>query len=107
MPEQKIFVCKTSELVVGQIKSFKLGIRKALVVNTGDGFRAYYNFCTHMGGPVKVCGTKFCCQWHHSEFDIKTGARLTGQAPAGSSLPAIPITIEGEDIFVFWTPPSE
>lgn len=100
-------VCKVSELATGRMKSFQLGPRKALVVNTGDGFKAYYNFCTHMGGPLKVCGEKFCCLWHHSEFDIKTGARLTGQAPPGTALATLPIVIEGEDIFVLWVPSSE
>jgi nitrite reductase/ring-hydroxylating ferredoxin subunit len=106
MNERKVLVCKTSALGAGQMKPFQLGVRKALLMNTGDGFKAYFNFCTHMGGPLKVCGEKFCCQWHHSEFDIKTGARLTGQAPPGSKLQELPLAIEGDNIFVLWTPPA-
>ncbi|MCI4355778.1 MAG: Rieske (2Fe-2S) protein [Thermoplasmata archaeon] len=39
--------------------------------------------CTHMGGPINqgaVAGTTVTCPWHHSQFDLRTGAVVQGPA---------------------------
>ena len=39
--------------------------------------------CTHMGGPIhrgSVSGTTVTCPWHHSQFDLRTGALVHGPA---------------------------
>lgn len=106
MEEQKIFVAKTTEIGPLEMKSFKLGPRPALIVNTGRGFKAYWNFCTHMGGTVKIRDGCFKCQWHGATFDIPTGRALTGPAPEGSGLSELPVMVEGDDVFVIWQPPE-
>lgn len=88
------------------MKKFKLGFRGALVVNLGTRFAAYYDFCTHQGGTLKIKDGKFECLRHFSTFTLETGARLAGQAPEGSSLAEIPLILEGEDLFAMWTPPE-
>lgn len=99
MEERKIFVGKTNEIPVGQMKKFRIGPRGALVVNTGAVFKAFYDTCTHQAGPMKIRGGRFQCQWHQATFELATGRALTAPAPEGSVLTEIPLTIEGEDIF--------
>ncbi len=106
MEERKIFVAKVTEIPAGQMKKFKLGFRGALLMNLGTRFKAYYDFCTHQGGALKIKDSQFECVRHFSTFDVETGARLAGQAPEGSALAEIPLVIEGEDIFVTWQPPE-
>ncbi|MBI4133419.1 Rieske 2Fe-2S domain-containing protein [Candidatus Uhrbacteria bacterium] len=106
MEERKVFVGKTTEIPAGGMKKFKLGFRSALVVAVGTRFKAYYDFCTHQGGALKIKDGQFECLRHFSTFDLETGARRAGQAPEGSSLTEIPLVCEGEDIFVMWTPPE-
>ena len=102
MEERKISVGKASEIGPNQMKRFKLGFRNALVVNTGNGFKAYYDFCTHQGGQLKVEGGEFRCIRHFSTFKLENGERLAGQAPEGSKLGEIPLAIEGDEIFATW-----
>lgn len=106
MAERKIFICKTTELGSGQMKKFKLGFRQALIVNLGTRFKAYYDFCTHQGGALKIKDGHFECLRHFSTFDIESGERTAGQAPEGSKLGEIPLIVEGDDIFCIWQLPE-
>lgn len=107
MAERKISLGKTTEISPGEMKRFKLGFRNALIVNTGAGFKAYYDFCTHQGGQLKIEKNIFCCVRHQATFSVDSGARLSGQAPEGSKLGEIPITTEGDELFVTWHIPEE
>ena len=102
MEERKILVAKTTEVAPDQMKRFKLGFRNALVVNSGGAFKAYYEFCTHQGGQLKMVNGQFQCLRHFSTFNLNTGERLAGEAPEGSKLGEIPLEIRGEEIFATW-----
>ena len=106
MEERKILVGKINEIAPGQIKRFKMGFRDAILVHTGGTLKAYYDFCTHQGGRLKLEDGCFRCLRHGATFDIVSGARASGEAPEGSFLTEIPLRIEGEDIFVFWQLPE-
>ncbi len=88
------------------MKKFKVGFRQALIINLGTRHKAYYDFCTHQGGALKIREGKFECLRHFSTFDMETGARLEGQAPEGSALGEIPLITEGDEIFCIWTLPE-
>lgn len=88
------------------MKKFKLGFRQALIVNLGTRHKAYYDFCTHQGGALKIRDGKFECVRHQATFEIESGKALTGPAPEDSFLGEIPLIIEGDDIFCVWQLPE-
>jgi Rieske Fe-S protein len=61
------------------------------------GFKAFSAICTHMGCPVsEVTHGAIVCPCHGSQFSIKDGSVLGGPAP--SPLPAVKITVKGNEI---------
>lgn len=105
----KITICKTSDIKLGETKTFKYGLWQGILIRDADGFHAFKSFCTHMGGPVKAGGDgNLHCQWHYSKFDPKTGAALPGsQAPEGTFLPKIEVTLDGDAIVCSYEPPKD
>jgi nitrite reductase/ring-hydroxylating ferredoxin subunit len=105
----RINICKTTDLKPGQTKSFRFGLWQGILVCDEDGFHAFKNFCSHMGGPVRKCGDcTFKCDWHGATFDMKTGKAHPGsQAPEGTGLPPIHITIDGDQVFCDYEPPKD
>lgn len=68
-----------------------------LTRTSGDTVQAFSAKCTHLGCEVnKVSGGKIFCPCHGSTFDATTGAVIQG--PAGSPLPAVPVTVENGDV---------
>ncbi|MDP3985228.1 MAG: Rieske (2Fe-2S) protein [bacterium] len=103
MEKRKIVIAKIGELPQGKMKRFKLGFRNALLAHTVEGYKAYYDFCTHQGGQLRMQSEQtFQCLRHFAEFDVLTGARISGEAPEGSRLTPIPIEYEGDEIIVYW-----
>lgn len=106
MEERKIFVGKIEEAAPGKIKRFKLGFRNAILVHTDTGPKAYYDFCTHQGGQLKLDDNCLRCLRHGAMFEVGSGARRAGEAPEGSFLAEIPLLIEGQDLFALWQLPE-
>jgi nitrite reductase/ring-hydroxylating ferredoxin subunit len=40
--------------------------------------RAFANVCMHHGGPLTRDGDTLTCQWHGSQYDVRTGRAITG-----------------------------
>ncbi len=97
----KCFVAKLDELKPGASKVFRYGFQNGIVYNDRGALKAYVNFCTHAGGPLQLQGATFRCQRHFAEFDPKTGERVSGQAPEGSRLIPISLSVENDEI-VAW-----
>ena len=97
---KKVFIAKVGEIPDGRVKSFHYGTVQGIAYNDSGSVKAYVNFCTHAGGPVRMCekGT-FKCDWHEAEFDPRTGERLCGEAPEGSKLKPIEIVVEDGSLF--------
>ncbi|WP_129841386.1 Rieske (2Fe-2S) protein [Streptomyces sp. RFCAC02] len=57
---------------------------------------AFGTICTHQGCSVQPDGAELRCPCHQSVFDAATGEVVSGPAP--SPLPAVRVTIEGEEI---------
>src|SRR5690349_2026191 len=55
---------------------------RVFLFRKGNSFRAASAVCTHLGCTVNLAGDGFHCPCHGSVFD-KTGAVLSGPAPAG------------------------
>jgi len=107
MIQRKLPVCRVSDLPPGKAVSFRYGVSNGIAYNDGRTIKAYLNRCTHMGGSVQLVRTQgsgcdgcvFKCSWHQAEFDPATGARLSGEAPEGTALKAIPLKIENSEIW--------
>ena len=96
---RKLAVAKEGEIAPGTALSFRYGFQNGIAYNDGGTLKAYVNFCTHAGGPLKlVTPTLFRCQWHEAEFDPKTGQRLCGQAPEGTRLKPIELVVENGQV---------
>jgi Rieske Fe-S protein len=76
-------------------------IASAKVVLTKDSAGAVHGFsavCTHQGCTVgSVEGGTINCPCHGSQFDVKTGAVVTG--PAKAPLAAVPVVVKGASVY--------
>lgn len=76
------------------------GLRLALC-NTGDGFYAIDDVCTHDGGPLDqgtLSGRQIECPRHGARFDVVTGKALC--LPAIRPVRTYPTRLSGESIEV-------
>lgn len=70
------------EVGLWEAKQVIVGGRPVLVVNTGDGYRAFSAVCTHLGCVVKwkKGRRQFFCPCHGARFDLE-GEVMGGPAP--------------------------
>ena len=115
MIRKKLPAFRLTDLPPGKTLSFRYGISDGIAYNDGGAIKAYVNRCTHQGGTVVLerptgyqvnqdsqggCdGCVFRCVRHFAEFNPKTGERLAGEAPEGSSLTPILLETEGDQVF--------
>jgi 3-phenylpropionate/trans-cinnamate dioxygenase ferredoxin component len=84
-------VCRSDELVIGQMKTFTVGSQKVVLYHLTDGFFATQANCTHLFAPLArgriIDDCKVQCPFHRARFDIRTG-RVTDWAnfPPGIQL---------------------
>lgn len=64
--------------------------------------RAVANVCMHFGGPLECRDGALVCTWHNARFDMDTGQRIDGPAPANSRLMRLSTRIEGDALFYVW-----
>ncbi|MEK7516129.1 MAG: Rieske 2Fe-2S domain-containing protein [Patescibacteria group bacterium] len=83
----------------GSTTLVRYGFQGVWIVRRGDSFRAFLNLCTHAGAPLRLCGTKLCCQRHEATFDAETGRALSAPAPLDSFLPPVPLEVRDGKIF--------
>jgi nitrite reductase/ring-hydroxylating ferredoxin subunit len=74
-----------------------------------DGGEVYAvdNRCPHMGFPLhrgSVSDGILTCHWHHARFDLCTGGTFDEWA---DDLRRFPVEIEGADVYVDLTPPTD
>jgi len=83
----------------GDLKAFDIDGVKVAVANVGGTLHAFGNVCTHRQCPLAkgdLEGTTVTCPCHGSQFDVTTGAVLTG--PAEDPVPSYPVRIEDDAI---------
>jgi nitrite reductase/ring-hydroxylating ferredoxin subunit len=64
--------------------------------------RAVANVCMHFGGPLECREGRLICPWHGAVFDMETGARLEGPAPASARLMTLSTRVDGDALFYVW-----
>lgn len=107
-------VAKTGEIPDGGTRAFSFGPWKGLAINRNGKLIAFINRCTHMGGPVEMCGDPSTslgmtlrCRWHGADFHPETGEAIEGQAPQGTALKKIELIEEGGEIFAVLELPDD
>ena len=79
-----------------------------IVLKSQDAFKAYKSICPHTScelndgeryQPLALRRNEIRCYLHDSYFEIETGKRTKGPAPAGSSLPVVPLRVENGNIY--------
>ena len=85
----------------GSVPADLLG-REVLVTMVNGKPRAYINVCPHQGGPLVLEDDHFTCQWHGSQFDVRTGHALSGPVNADARLIMLPTRVEeGTLVYVY------
>jgi nitrite reductase/ring-hydroxylating ferredoxin subunit len=77
---------RTDEIAPGGMKAIELNGREVVVCNSGGTFYAIARRCGHMNAPLDrgtLDGTIVTCPMHCAQFDVATGAALSGPVPAG------------------------
>ncbi|MCC7357422.1 Rieske (2Fe-2S) protein [Candidatus Uhrbacteria bacterium] len=84
-------VARVGEIAPGSAKSFRFGVKNGIAFNDNGTIIAFENFCTHSGGQVDLhaASNQFVCRLHGACFDVKSGERLSGQAPENTRLKPI------------------
>lgn len=69
-------LAKTTEILEGTMKEFKVGQHEVFVARVGNKFYAAENVCPHMGAKLSqgtLEGTVVTCPRHASKFDLTDG----------------------------------
>jgi 3-phenylpropionate/trans-cinnamate dioxygenase ferredoxin subunit len=83
----------------GDLKAFEIDGVKVAVANVDGTLHAFGNVCTHRQCPLAkgdLEGTTVTCPCHGSQFDVTTGAVLSG--PAEDPVPSYLVRIEDDAI---------
>ena len=85
VPSEPVAVCPASELQEGEAKTIPFGRYPALVINTGDGLRAYSAVCTHFACICKWNPQtgQIECPCHDGFFEAENGDVISGPPPRG------------------------
>ncbi len=94
-------VARVEDIPVGQIKGLEVGFDKIVLCNTGNGFYAVIDECTHESQPLsqgKLKGNILTCPHHGARFDVTSGA--VTHAPAIVPITTYAVKVENGEIFV-------
>ncbi|MGB4862120.1 MAG: non-heme iron oxygenase ferredoxin subunit [Tepidiformaceae bacterium] len=94
-------VAKVEDVAVGTARVVEAGGRAIALCNTGEGFHAIDDLCTHDGGPLdqgKLDGFRIECPRHGAQFDVRTGKVLA--LPAVRPIRSYPTRVEAGEVEV-------
>lgn len=98
---EPITVARLSDMPPGTCRHVDAGGRPVAVFNVDGTIYAIGGECTHRGGRLgegELDGRVVTCPLHGAQFDVTTG-QVVGP-PAGRSVPAYRVVVQGEDIKV-------
>jgi 3-phenylpropionate/trans-cinnamate dioxygenase ferredoxin component len=97
--EEVIMAGASIVLSDGHIEALEIAGVKIAVANVGGAIYAFDNTCTHRQCPLdngELEGTTITCPCHGSQFDVASGAVLTG--PAKDPIATYPVRVEDNAI---------
>ena len=95
-------LCKIADVPATGSRVVPFFGREVQVYRAGVAIRAVANVCLHFGGPLECKDGKFVCPWHGASFDMTTGKRLNGPAPAEARLLALSTKVDDDALFYVW-----
>ena len=99
---EKIFVCKTTQISIGQMKKISVDGKDIVVVNIGGNYFAINDTCTHAGASLsegKIENSTIICDWHGAQFDCKNGKLIKFPAKI-DDLEVYNVIVEEDNILV-------
>ncbi len=94
-------VAKTDDIAPGQMAAYDIDGEPVAIANVEGRFFAFSNVCTHRACPLYdglLEGTNLTCSCHGSQFDITTGAVVTG--PASMAIKTFVVETVGDELRV-------
>jgi len=85
---------QVSDIPEGGTATAELLGREVLVMLLNGKPRAYLNVCMHHGGPLRLEGDAFTCEWHGSKYDVRTGHATSGPVRPDARLIMLPTRVE-------------
>ena len=99
---KKIFVCKTTQISIGQMKKISVDGKDIVIVNIGGNYFAINDTCTHAGASLsegKIEDSTIICDWHGAQFDCKNGKLIKFPAKI-NDLEVYNVVVEEDNILV-------
>jgi nitrite reductase/ring-hydroxylating ferredoxin subunit len=95
LSESFLRAIRADEVAPGGMKAVELDGHEIVICNCGGSYRAIQRRCGHMNAPLELGtldGTYVTCAMHCAQFDVTTGAALSGPVPADlGDLRALPV----------------
>ncbi len=98
----RFFVCRTTEIIPGQMKKVSAGENEILVTNIDGNYFAIDDTCTHAGATLsegKLEDSTITCDWHGAKFDCKNGKLIKFPGEI-NDLISYKVIVESDDVFV-------
>ena len=98
----KIFACKTTEIVSGQMKKIIVDGKEIVVSNVDGNYFAIDDTCTHSGASLSegnLEGSTVTCDWHGAQFNCKNGKLIKFPAKI-DDLESYNIAVESDNIII-------
>ena len=98
----RFFVCKTTEIIPGQMKKVSVDENEILVTNIDGNYFAIDDTCTHAGATLsegKLEDSTITCDWHGAKFDCKNGKLIKFPGEI-DDLKSYKVIVESDDVFV-------
>ena len=99
---EKFFVCKTTEVMPGQMKKVSIDENEILVTNIDGSYFAIDDTCTHAGATLsegKLEDSTITCDWHGAKFDCKNGKLIKFPGEI-NDLISYKVIVESDDVFI-------
>ena len=99
---EKIFVCKTTQISIGQMKKISVDGKDIVIVNIGGNYFAINDTCTHAGASLsegEIEDSTIICDWHGAQFDCKNGKLIKFPAKI-NDLEVYNVVVEEDNILV-------
>jgi cytochrome b6-f complex iron-sulfur subunit len=96
----RVLVGTTKDIPPGQGKVVPVAGKPVIIINSEQGVHAFSAICTHLGCITGYDSVRqlIICPCHDGQFNPVTGGVVGGPPP--SPLPVIPVSIDGENIYV-------
>ena len=98
----RFFVCKTTEIIPGQMKKVSVNGNEILVTNIEGNYFAIDDTCTHAGATLsegKLEDSTITCDWHGAKFDCKNGKLIKFPGEI-NDLISYKVIVESDDVFI-------